>query len=117
MPAVRSGGFTWGYGEKDIFKKGFEVLASAGSKPRLDIYLTLAMHDPYLIPNQTNYNDKVVLRAFVDPHRHVYKSLIQHCNRGEIPGFDGTNVFHIQFFYHMLTCNIPHKPDSWKTFD
>ena len=60
MPAVRSGGFTWGYGEKDIFKKGFEVLASAGSKPRLDIYLTLAMHDPYLIPNQTNYNDKVV---------------------------------------------------------
>ena len=66
MPAARSGGFTWGYGEKDIFKKGFEVLAGAGSGPRLDMYLTLAMHDPYLIPNQAYYNSKVegMLNAF-----------------------------------------------------
>jgi phosphoglycerol transferase MdoB-like AlkP superfamily enzyme len=58
MP-VNSGNFTWGYGEKDIFKKGFEILANAGSKPRLDIYLTLAMHDPYRIPDQDYYNERV----------------------------------------------------------
>ncbi len=54
-----SGNFTWGYGEKDIFKKSFEILANAGIKPRLDIYLTLAMHDPYLIPDQNYYKGKV----------------------------------------------------------
>ena len=58
MPA-NAGNFTWGYGEKDIFKKGFETLAKAGSQPRLDIYLTLAMHDPYRIPDQNYYNRKV----------------------------------------------------------
>jgi phosphoglycerol transferase MdoB-like AlkP superfamily enzyme len=59
LPSVRPGGFTWGYGEKDIFKKGFEVLSDVGSQPRLDIYLTLAMHDPYLISDQDYYNKKV----------------------------------------------------------
>jgi len=59
FPSVRPGGFTWGYGEKDIFKKGFEVLSDGGSQPRLDIYLTLAMHDPYLISDQDYYNKKL----------------------------------------------------------
>ena len=59
LPAISAGYFTWGYGEKDIFKKSFEILANAGSKPRLDIYLTLAMHDPYRIPDQEYYNGKV----------------------------------------------------------
>ncbi|MCE5320760.1 MAG: LTA synthase family protein [Bacteroidales bacterium] len=47
--------FTWGYGDKDIFTKGFEILANADSTPRLDIYLTIAMHDPYNIPDQNYY--------------------------------------------------------------
>jgi len=59
MPASISGGFTWGFGEKDIFRKGFEILSEAGGQPRLDIYLTLAMHDPYRIPDQDYYNKKV----------------------------------------------------------
>jgi uncharacterized sulfatase len=58
MPS-NSGKFTWGYGEKDIFKKAFDVLATAGEKPRLDIYLTLAMHDPYRIAEQDYYEKKV----------------------------------------------------------
>ena len=62
MPPVKSGGFTWGYGEKDIFNKGFEILSNAGSQPRLDIYLTLAMHDPYRIPDQDDYNRRVEQR-------------------------------------------------------
>lgn len=64
MPA-NSGNFTWGYGEKDIFKKGFEILSKAGSQPRLDIYLTLAMHDPYRVPDQGYYNKKVEERLSI----------------------------------------------------
>lgn len=56
MPA--NGTFTWGYGDKEIFMKGFEVLAKVDSTPRLDIYLTMAMHDPYLILNQKYYIQK-----------------------------------------------------------
>ena len=74
MPA-NSGNFTWGYGEKDIFKKGFEVLAKTSSQPRLDIYLTLAMHDPYRIPDQDYYNNKVEERL------NTYK--IKEENKGE----------------------------------
>jgi uncharacterized sulfatase len=57
MP-VNSGNFTWGYGDKDIFRNGFEKLAKADNSPRLDIYLTLAMHDPYQILDQAYYNKK-----------------------------------------------------------
>ena len=75
MPA-NSGNFTWGYGEKDIFKKGFEVLLRSSSKPRLDIYLTLAMHDPYRIPDQDYYNRKVYDRLslfnFNETHKEEY---------------------------------------------
>lgn len=49
--------FTWGYGDKEIFMKSFEILAQADSTPRLDIYLTIAMHDPFNIPNQDFYID------------------------------------------------------------
>lgn len=59
MPPLKQGGFTWGYGEKDIFNKGFEVLDKATVQPRLDIYLTLAMHDPYSVSDQDYYNRKV----------------------------------------------------------
>jgi len=58
MPPLKLGGFTWGYGEKDIFRKGFDVLSKVGDQPRLDIYLTLAMHDPYSVPDQNYYNGK-----------------------------------------------------------
>jgi len=51
--------FTWGYGDKEIFMKGFEILATADSTPRLDIYLTIAMHDPYNIPDQNYYINRV----------------------------------------------------------
>jgi len=51
--------FTWGYGDKEIFMKGFEILATTDSTPRLDIYLTIAMHDPYNIPDQNYYINRV----------------------------------------------------------
>jgi uncharacterized sulfatase len=53
------GNFTWGFGDKDIFKRSFEKLSAVSSAPRLDIYLTLAMHDPYLIPDEEYYYKKV----------------------------------------------------------
>ncbi|NTW32170.1 MAG: sulfatase-like hydrolase/transferase [Bacteroidetes bacterium] len=57
MPSM-SNGFTWGYGDKELFEKGIENLYQNNKKPRLDIFLTLTMHDPYIILQQEYYNKK-----------------------------------------------------------
>lgn len=48
-------GYSWGYGDKDILQKVVEINSKA-PKPFISISLTLAMHDPFRIPNQNNYN-------------------------------------------------------------
>ncbi|MBP7498156.1 MAG: LTA synthase family protein, partial [Bacteroidales bacterium] len=53
-----SGGFTWGYADKEVFRKAIELTANKTQQPRLDILMTLATHDPFLVPDQSYYNDK-----------------------------------------------------------
>jgi len=57
LPA-NDGGFTWGYGDKEIFRKLLEISKPTSEKPRLDIVLTLAMHSPFKIINQEYYDQK-----------------------------------------------------------
>jgi phosphoglycerol transferase MdoB-like AlkP superfamily enzyme len=61
LPA-KGNGFSWGYGDKEIFRKYLNDLPLADSTPRLDVMLTLAMHDPFLLPNQEQYNKRVIDR-------------------------------------------------------
>lgn len=55
---VNDEGFTWGYGDKEIFRKLLETSSKAEEKPRLDIVLTLAMHSPFKVTNQELYDQK-----------------------------------------------------------
>jgi phosphoglycerol transferase MdoB-like AlkP superfamily enzyme len=57
LPAT-SNGFTWGYGDREIFVKYLENLKSRPDSLRLDVILTLAIHDPFNIPNQEYYVQK-----------------------------------------------------------
>ncbi len=57
MPANKEG-FSWGYGDKDLFRKMLEVNTPVIDKPRLDILLTLSNHSPYLIQDQKYCTDK-----------------------------------------------------------
>lgn len=50
-------GFTWGYGDRDILMKVLKLNEST-QRPTLTVSLTLAMHDPFRVPNQQYYNDK-----------------------------------------------------------
>lgn len=50
-------GYSWGYGDKDILQKIVEINSNA-NKPFISIALTLAMHDPFRVPNQKYYNQK-----------------------------------------------------------
>lgn len=54
LPAME-GGFSWGYGDREIFTRYLEEIKSENRYPRIDIMLTLAMHDPFLVPGQQRY--------------------------------------------------------------
>ncbi|NNV55859.1 LTA synthase family protein [Limnovirga soli] len=55
MPAS-SEGFTWGYGDENLFKRYMELHDNANNtKPNLDILLTVSMHSPFLINNPDTY--------------------------------------------------------------
>lgn len=57
MPQA-SNGFSWGYGDREIFRRYLEYVKKSGNKPRVDAMLTLAMHDPFILPNQESYERK-----------------------------------------------------------
>lgn len=61
LPA-KDNGFSWGYGDKEIFRKYLDDLQEIDSASRLDVMLTLAMHDPFRVPNQEQYNKRVLER-------------------------------------------------------
>jgi len=47
----REDGFTWGYPDHAVYQRSLEILDSLPHNPRLDIYLTLSMHDPFFPPS------------------------------------------------------------------
>lgn len=53
-------GFTWGFGDRDIFRRYIQKLrANTDSvNSHLDVILTLAMHPPFDVPNQEYFNNK-----------------------------------------------------------
>jgi len=51
-------GFSWGYGDREIFRRYLEDVKDRPNLRRVDVMLTLAMHDPFNVPNQEYYNQK-----------------------------------------------------------
>ena len=54
MPASGNG-FSWGYGDKDLFERSFKIINSQQNDNQINIYLTLSMHSPFLVNNQDRY--------------------------------------------------------------
>ncbi|MBP9212191.1 MAG: sulfatase-like hydrolase/transferase [Bacteroidetes bacterium] len=48
-------GFTWGYPDGDVFRKAIDLLADQRPGPRMDIYLTMSTHEPFIPPNRGYY--------------------------------------------------------------
>jgi len=44
-------GFTWGYPDDAVFRRALQLLETVEHEPRIDIYLTLSMHDPFFAPS------------------------------------------------------------------
>lgn len=61
LPA--NNGFTWGYGDKELFRFFYaDQQKDAVSGPQLKVLLTVATHSPFLINEQDKYNQRVEQR-------------------------------------------------------
>ena len=57
MPKA-SNGFTWGYGDKEVYKNYFLLKAKEkNTAPRIDVFLTLSTHNPFKVDKQQYYID------------------------------------------------------------
>ncbi|NNE77956.1 MAG: sulfatase-like hydrolase/transferase, partial [Pricia sp.] len=52
--AAETAGFTWGYPDKELFKKSMS-LSREEQQPRLEVYMTISTHEPFTPPNQDHY--------------------------------------------------------------
>jgi len=60
MPSRSSDGKSWGYGDADLFDKSYDIIDTlSNNNPRLDVFMTLSSHSPWLINNQEFYLKKV----------------------------------------------------------
>lgn len=69
MPTASSG-FSWGYGDKDLFKRSFDIINSCKTENQMNIYLTLSMHSPFIVDNMDYYRtkfDDVYSKLNLDP--------------------------------------------------
>ncbi|CAL65808.1 LTA synthase family protein [Christiangramia forsetii] len=57
IPASNSG-FTWGYGDKELFRYYLNTKSGEDNQPRLDVLLTVSTHDPFLIDETEKYTQK-----------------------------------------------------------
>ncbi len=48
-------GFSWGYADRDVFRRSIEIISETDRAPRLDIYLTLSTHEPFIPPQKELY--------------------------------------------------------------
>lgn len=60
LPA--NNGFSWGYGDKELFHYFYADQPQQNSKPSLQVLLTVATHSPFLINDQAQYNQRVEQR-------------------------------------------------------
>ncbi|MDP1621070.1 MAG: LTA synthase family protein [Bacteroidales bacterium] len=52
-------GYHWGHADGDLYARSFDVIDSLKKSPRLDIYLTLSLHAPFIPPNMDGYLARV----------------------------------------------------------
>ncbi|MBI3567990.1 MAG: sulfatase-like hydrolase/transferase [Gemmatimonadetes bacterium] len=51
-------GFSWGYGDRELFRRALASYGPAGVKPRLDVFLTITTHEPFIPPNTATYQQR-----------------------------------------------------------
>lgn len=69
-------GSTWGYPDKELFKKSMSIPRNA-EQPRLEVYMTISTHEPFLPPKQNYYENEVEKILAKGGHQGKVKKLIE----------------------------------------
>lgn len=78
MPSSASG-FSWGYGDQELFRKYFADLEKQSKAPYLHVLLTLSTHSPFLVNNQQQWIDRFEKRMTqLDMNESTKKGLRQY---------------------------------------
>ncbi|OYY22433.1 MAG: hypothetical protein B7Y69_06675, partial [Sphingobacteriia bacterium 35-40-8] len=78
MPSSSSG-FSWGYGDRELFRKYFADLTKQNAGPYVNVLLTLSTHSPFLVNDQQKWVDKFEERMItLDISDNSKKSLRQY---------------------------------------
>lgn len=72
---ANSGGFSWGYNDKDVFDFSLKLIEKQNASPRIDIYMTLVTHEPFKVPD-TKYKSrfKDILRSIPASEKERYSN-------------------------------------------
>lgn len=77
--------YSWGYADGDLYKHSLEVMQEAPKQPLLNVYFTLSTHEPFALPNEPLYEQKVAARIAqmsapdkdrYTPYKDVWKALV-----------------------------------------
>lgn len=53
-------GFSWGYSDKSLFRKAFDFIDEVpANTPRLDIFFTVNLHEPFIVEDRERYLQEV----------------------------------------------------------
>lgn len=77
---ANSGGFTWGYADKELFKRSIQLEQEYPKQPFISYVQTISMHTPYTIPNQQEYinlaEQQLVKLGFDEPTKAEHQKYI-----------------------------------------
>lgn len=66
----QASGFSWGYGDSELYKRFFDLLSNERNmSPSVNILLTISTHSPFLVPNQERYKrifDQILLNLKIE---------------------------------------------------
>ena len=75
MQAEDAAGSSWGYPDKELFKKSMSLPRT--EQPRLEVYMTISTHEPFIPPQQDFYEEKVEQLLSKSKHSGKIKNVIQ----------------------------------------
>lgn len=76
MQAEDAAGSTWGYPDKELFKKSMS-LPRKGNQPRMEVYMTISTHEPFIPPKQGFYEKRVKELLATSRHTGKTKTIIE----------------------------------------
>ena len=76
LQAEDAAGSSWGYPDRELFKKSMSLPREAG-QPRMEVYMTISTHEPFIPPKQEYYEKQVRTILSKGGHKGKIKTVIE----------------------------------------